>query len=85
MNNINGLRCKINKLVYKLETEKLSPADRQKINDDIASLRREIEDISRKEPMIIENVSGNRVKGRIKTNSSRMKGRSRVVGDISDV
>ena len=87
MNSVKVLKNKIDKLVYTLENEKLSPADRQKTNDQIASLKREIEDVSRKEPMIISHKEASKVKERTNLSSSRLKDNknSRVVVNISNL
>ena len=71
MSNIKSLKHEIDMLRDKLENERLSPEDTQTIRDLIDERKREIEDISRKESIVI-NTEGATISERPKVKPSRM-------------
>ena len=65
----------IDKLKYTLENTSLSPQDRQRIIDEISDKKREIEKISKSEPLIIPS-SGPKVSERKRERKSIYNGNS---------
>ena len=65
----------IDKLKYTLENTSLSPQDRQRIIDEISDKKREIEKISKSEPLIIPS-SGPKVSERKRERKSIYNGKS---------